>query len=224
MGCLREDGVVRPPGDVMRYEKGHKEASRQRIVEVASERFRRDGIAASGLAGIMSDAGLTNGAFYPHFASKVALVRESVGSALDDQLGWVKSLLEAGGPAAVIDAYLSVEHRDDPATGCASAALLPEIARGANDTRQVYTGYLRRLVEMIAAELPDSVDDREGRSFAVLGMLIGTLEMSRAADEAQLSERILLAGRTAAKTLLGMEQGDFSAKSGSRSRRSSARR
>ena len=47
----------------MRYEKGRKDASRQRIMEVAAERFRSDGIAASGLAGIMSEAGLTNGAF-----------------------------------------------------------------------------------------------------------------------------------------------------------------
>ena len=54
----------------MRYEKGRKDASRRRIMEVAAERFRNEGIAASGLAGIMSDAGLTNGAFYPHFQSK----------------------------------------------------------------------------------------------------------------------------------------------------------
>ncbi|TIT49517.1 MAG: TetR/AcrR family transcriptional regulator, partial [Mesorhizobium sp.] len=49
----------------MRYEKGRKDASRGRIMEVATRRFRSDGIAASGLASIMSDAGLTNGAFYP---------------------------------------------------------------------------------------------------------------------------------------------------------------
>ena len=40
----------------MRYEKGRKEASRQKIIEVAAERFRSDGIAATGLATIMSDA------------------------------------------------------------------------------------------------------------------------------------------------------------------------
>ena len=62
----------------MRYEKGRKDASRSRIMEVATERFRSDGIAATGLAGIMSEAGLTNGAFYPHFQSKAALVRECV--------------------------------------------------------------------------------------------------------------------------------------------------
>ncbi|HEX7946936.1 MAG TPA: TetR family transcriptional regulator, partial [Phenylobacterium sp.] len=69
----------------MRYEKGRKEVSRRRITEIAAERFRRDGIAASGLAGIMSEAGLTNGAFYPHFGSKADLVRESLGAALEEQ-------------------------------------------------------------------------------------------------------------------------------------------
>ena len=60
----------------MRYEKGHKDATRQRILEVASKQFREQGVAAVGLAGIMSDAGLTNGAFYAHFESKEDLVRE----------------------------------------------------------------------------------------------------------------------------------------------------
>ena len=69
----------------MRCEKGHKAATRQHILEVASKSFRRDGISAAGIAGIMGEAGLTNGAFYPHFASKEALVREALASALADQ-------------------------------------------------------------------------------------------------------------------------------------------
>src|SRR5271154_6092321 len=67
----------------MRYEKGHKEATRQHIIEVASRQFRESGVAAAGLAGIMSAAGLTNGAFYAHFDSKEDLV----GAVLTDTLG-----------------------------------------------------------------------------------------------------------------------------------------
>ena len=69
----------------MRYNKGRKEASHRLIVEVAVKRFREDGIAASGVAGIMGDAGLTNGAFYPHFESKEELVRECVSTAQIEQ-------------------------------------------------------------------------------------------------------------------------------------------
>ncbi|MDR6670205.1 TetR family transcriptional regulator [Rhizobium sp. 1399] len=70
----------------MRFENGHNENTRRRIIDVASKCFRSEGAAASGLAGIMSAAGLTNGAFYRHFESKEALVRETIVSALNDQL------------------------------------------------------------------------------------------------------------------------------------------
>ena len=129
----------------MRYEKGRKDTTRSRIVEVATEQFRSDGIAATGLAGIMNEAGLTNGAFYPHFQSKAALVRECVSKALEDQSNQLQEAVTAGGVDAVIDVYLSAAHRDNPGKGCASAALLPELARAASDTRQLYTERLLTL-------------------------------------------------------------------------------
>src|SRR5262252_8005736 len=101
----------------MRYEKGRKEASRRRIMDVAAERFRRDGIAASGLAGIMSDAGLTNGAFYPHFPSKAALVRESVAAALEGQSSRLRQALSSDDLESFIASYLSAQHRDNPGKG-----------------------------------------------------------------------------------------------------------
>jgi len=66
----------------MRYDKGHKDETRRHILDVASAQFRESGIAAVGLAGIMSEAGLTNGAFYTHFASKEDLVQEVLTDAL----------------------------------------------------------------------------------------------------------------------------------------------
>src|SRR5207248_10782257 len=64
--------------NVVRYGKQHKEATRRRIIEAAGRRFKRDGIDGSGLATLMADAGLTNGAFYSHFASKEDLVATAV--------------------------------------------------------------------------------------------------------------------------------------------------
>lgn len=190
----------------MRYEKGRKDASRQRIMDVATERFRSDGIAASGLAGIMSAAGLTNGAFYPHFASKAALVRETLAAALKDQSNQTRDLLEAGGVSFGIDAYLSPEHRDNPGTGCASAALLPEIAREPAETRQVYTEHVLNLIRLVAAELSGDVGERENVAFGIFATLIGALELARAVDGAELSDRILAAGAAAAKELLAPRQ------------------
>ena len=78
----------------------------------------------------MSDAALTNGAFYAHFTSKEDLVA----NVLADQLRTQRQRFDAQPPdraglEAIIRAYLSPQHRDQYADGCPSAALLDEIAR-----------------------------------------------------------------------------------------------
>jgi len=186
----------------MRYEKGRKDASRRRIMEVAAERFRSDGIAASGLAGIMSDAGLTNGAFYPHFQSKAELVRESLTSALDDQSQRLQDAFADGGLEAVLAAYLSAEHRDNPGRGCVSAALLPELARQPPETRSLYAARLLAMVRQMAASLPPRTRDPEDVALAIHATLIGTLQLARATQGTALSDRILAAGADAARALV----------------------
>jgi TetR/AcrR family transcriptional repressor of nem operon len=186
----------------MRYEKGRKDASRSRIMEVAAERFRDDGIAASGLASIMSDAGLTNGAFYPHFKSKAELVRESVAAALEEQSAQIRQALASGGLTMAIDAYLSREHRDNPGRGCASAALLPEIARQPSETRQVYTDDFLALVRQVSAHLPPQTRDPDSVALGIFATLIGTLQLARAVEGTELSDRILAAGADAARALI----------------------
>ena len=61
-----------------RYGNEHKEETRRRIIESAGRRLKRDNIDGSGNAALMADAGLTNGAFYAHFASKEDLVASVV--------------------------------------------------------------------------------------------------------------------------------------------------
>lgn len=185
----------------MRYEKGRKDASRRRIVEVAAERFRSDGIAASGLAGIMSSAGLTNGAFYPHFQSKDDLIRESVAAALDDQSNRLETALTAGGLETALEAYLSAEHRDNPGQGCALAALLPELARQSSETRRVYAERLLIIVRHVSAALPPKTRDREAAALGILATLIGALQLARAVQGTALSDRILTAGAKAVRAM-----------------------
>jgi len=192
----------------MRYEKGRKDASRRRIMEVAGERFRNDGIAASGLAGIMNDAGLTNGAFYPHFKSKAALVRESVAAAMDDQAGLMRELAASGGLEAAIAAYLSAEHRDNPATGCTLAALLPELAREPAETRAFWAERFLATAKQLASELPPQTRDPEARALGIYATLIGALQLARVVEGTPLSDRVMAAGADAARALAGLEPGD----------------
>jgi TetR/AcrR family transcriptional regulator, transcriptional repressor for nem operon len=185
----------------MRYEKGRKEASRQKIMEVAAERFRADGIAATGLATIMSDAGLTNGAFYPHFQSKADLVRETVAAATGAQSTRFGSFIGEGGLDVALDAYLSPEHRDDPGQGCPLAALLPELARQPLETRRVYADNFLALARELASALPAGMKDPEAVAIAIYATLIGSVQLARAAEGTDLSDRILAAGREAVQAL-----------------------
>ena len=79
-----------------RYDKEHKQATRQRIIETAGHRFKQDGIDGSGVATLMADAGLTNGAFYAHFASKDDLVANVVADQLRAQARVSASCRPAG--------------------------------------------------------------------------------------------------------------------------------
>lgn len=199
--------IIMPPGKsrkrkAMRYEKGRKDASRRRIMEVAAERFRCDGIAATGLAGIMSDAGLTNGAFYPHFQSKAELVRESLTSVLEDQSHRLQDVFDAGGLEALLAAYLSPEHRDNPGSGCVAAALLPELARQPTETRSLYASHFLTLVQQMASSLPPHTEDPEGVALGIYATLIGALQLARATQGTALSDRILAAGADAARALV----------------------
>jgi AcrR family transcriptional regulator len=185
----------------MRYEKGRKDASRQKIMEVAAERFRADGIAATGLATIMNDAGMTNGAFYPHFKSKADLVRETVAAATGVQSTRFGSFIAEGGLEAALDAYLSPEHRDDPGQGCPLAALLPELARQPLETRRVYADNFLALTRELASALPANTKDPEAVAMAIYDTLIGSVQLARAAEGTDLSDRILAAGRDAVRAL-----------------------
>ncbi len=72
-------------GRMARYGKEHKDLTRRRIIDAASKRFKQDGFDGSGVATLMADAGLTNGAFYAHFESKDDLVANVVDEELSRQ-------------------------------------------------------------------------------------------------------------------------------------------
>ena len=91
-----------------RYGKEHKEATRRRIIEAAGQRFKRDGIDGSGIAALMADAGLTNGAFYAHFASKEDLVATAVADQLREQLERYCAAADRAGVEQLVREYLSI--------------------------------------------------------------------------------------------------------------------
>ena len=189
----------------MRYGKDHKQATRQRIVEAAGRRFKQDGIDGAGVATVMSDAGLTNGAFYGHFRSKEDLVA----NVLADQLRAQRESFDAqssdrAGLEAFIRSYLSPEHRDQSADGCPSAALIDEIVRRPAATKRVFTDELAATMNDIASRL-DATDVVAARAdaLALFGFMLGTLQLARALTDRDLSDQLLARGVETAMKLLG---------------------
>ena len=97
-----------------RYDAAHKQATRHRILETAGRLFKQHGIDGTGIATLMAEAGLTNGAFYAHFRSKDELVAAVIAEELRAQADAFTCLAPgAEGMAALVRSYLSARHRDD---------------------------------------------------------------------------------------------------------------
>ncbi|MEU5259703.1 TetR/AcrR family transcriptional regulator [Amycolatopsis sp. NPDC021455] len=181
---------------MVRYAKEHKSETRRRIIETAGRRLKRDGIDGSGVATLMKDAGLTNGAFYAHFGSKEDLVA----TAVTDQLSGQREQLAAvtpgrAGVEQIVRSYLSPEHRDNPGDGCPSAALLDEIVRCGESTKQAYTeGVLGIMDDMVARLAPEDPSSARTTTLSVYAMMVGTLQLSRAVTDRQLADDLLEQG------------------------------
>jgi TetR/AcrR family transcriptional repressor of nem operon len=193
---------------VARYGKEHKEATRRRILEAAGRRFKRDGIDGSGIATLMADAGLTNGAFYAHFESKDDLVATTVADQLRTQHERYRQLPASSGIEQVVRGYLSVEHRDNPAEGCPSAALLVEIGRCDDMTKQAYTEGMLAIADdlaiLVAPQDPASV---RASTLSALALMFGTLQMSRALADRRLADQVLEQGVRNTLALLNGQAG-----------------
>lgn len=191
-----------------RYGKEHKEATRRRIIETAGRRFKQDGIDGSGIATLMADADLTNGAFYAHFASKDDLVAAVIARELEAQATGFGALAPGrAGLADFVRAYLSPEHRDNPGSGCPSAALLDEVGRCTDAAKRAYTDGALPLLDEIAQRLaPEDPQTARGTTLSLYAMLIGTLQLARVLADPQLSDEVLERGVESALAVLGQEQ------------------
>ncbi|GAA2931435.1 MULTISPECIES: TetR/AcrR family transcriptional regulator [Streptomyces] len=192
----------------MRYGQQHKQATRQRIIEAAGRRLKRDGIDGSGVSALMKDAGLTNGALYTHFASKDDLVATVIADQLRTQNATIVTQAAPGraGLEQIVRWYLSAQHRDSSDDGCPSAALLDELRRCTDLTKQTYTDGVLMVIDGIAARLaPDDPLSVRTTVLSAYAMMAGTLQLSRALADRQLADELLEQGIRNALSLLNVE-------------------
>lgn len=180
----------------MRYEKGHKAATRQRILETAVARFKRDGIESVGVADLMAEAGLTHGGFYSHFTSKEALVRAVLEEAANHSAKNFARRIDEGGLEKWIRSYLRPEHRDNPSRGCVAAALGSEVVRYPQATRQAFSDNLEKILVSVSTHLPSGMTPKQKRRTAtgIFATLMGAMQMARAVNDLKLSDEILESG------------------------------
>jgi TetR/AcrR family transcriptional repressor of nem operon len=184
----------------MRYSEDHKAQTRQRIVEEAARRFRRDGVHATGLQTLMKALDLTHGGFYAHFKSKDELVEEALRYCASELDEITTSSLSGDQPLATfIRHYLSKGHRATPAQGCPFPTRSAELGQRGQASPVTDESVSNRLAQ-IGAHLED-----DQHAAMVLSAMVGALMLSRSVVDPQLSDRLLEDTRASLLKLTGAD-------------------
>jgi TetR/AcrR family transcriptional repressor of nem operon len=186
--------------ETMPLSKAHKEQTRRRVVQTAARAFRTHGISGVGVAEVMRQAGLTQGGFYAHFASKDALVAAACAEGFQESSSPLLAAMKEAEPGAAVPTYirgyLSRSHRDHPDTGCVIASLGQEIVRGSPEARHAFTHAMESYISKLAQYAEgDTEEAREDAMYVLVSGVAGALLMSRAVNDPALSDRILRAAR-----------------------------
>lgn len=179
----------------MRYPAGHREQTRAKILRAACRVFRRQGYHAAGVDKVMEEAGLTAGGFYAHFASKEALLAETLApaaaSALRDEP--IEHLTGRAWAEAFVERYLSPAHLVKTEDGCPLPPLVSEVARAGGPVKASFEAIVRGLATRLQNQAGGDVS--EDRALAVLALCVGGLGVARSVQDGALAERILAACR-----------------------------
>lgn len=178
----------------MRYKAGHKEEARARMIAAAGRGFRRKGFGGIGVDGLAKEAEVTSGAFYSHFSSKDAALREAVASGIEELRAGVESFQTTHGDdwaEAFVDFYLGEKRTCELGESCAMQSLSPEVARSDREIRAVYQAGMVKVVEQVARGLREgSLAERRKRAWAFLSILSGGVTIARAVEDGDVAAQI----------------------------------
>jgi TetR/AcrR family transcriptional repressor of nem operon len=195
----------------MKVDRPTREAHGAALLAAAGKLFRARGIGAVRIADVSAEAGLTHGAFYGHFSSKSALAEAACRSGLEDaEKRWRRRAARARAEnrdpvGALIDAYLTERHRDEPASGCVLSALGPEISRAEPALQAALADGAALLAAVLAEEIrlshPGATPERiSAAAEATLAAMLGGLALARAyAPDARHSRAALAAAAALAR-------------------------
>lgn len=177
----------------MKVSREQAAENRARVIEVAGRLFRENGFDGIGVADIMRGAGLTHGGFYGQFASKDDLAAQACAQTLDRSVArWTRLAAGEAPLAAIVTSYLSPSHRDAPGSGCALSALSADAVRRPEAVRSAFTQALQSFAGILSKLVPGaSRAARRRKALATMAGLVGAVILSRAVNDAGLSDDIL---------------------------------
>jgi TetR/AcrR family transcriptional regulator, transcriptional repressor for nem operon len=183
----------------MRYTKEHKEASRQRLIELGGSHAKKHGFNESGMASLAEAAGVTTGALYKHFDGKADLFAALVGA----ELARTAQLYDAVDPAndasvvGSLEGYLSLKHVRHPEQGCPLPSLTPEIARADDAVKAAFQDGLLAIHANMQRFTANSEE-----AWTLMAQNVGAVMLARSIPDENLQREILSALLKAGETLL----------------------
>ena len=192
----------------MRYAPGHKAETRDRILCAAERAFSVRGYDGVGVDGLAAQAGITSGAFYGHFRSKAEVFRAAAVAGLRRVRDGIERFhAEPGRPwvRPFMQHYLAPPFRQGLEGGCALPSLSAEVARSDPATRACYEAEMLRLVDTLAANLPDAGTPARRRAWAMMALLAGGATLARSVEDAEVAAEIAAAVTDTVAAVAGEE-------------------
>ena len=193
----------------MRYSDSHKQETRQKVVKAAAAAVRAKGPDGVGVAEIMAEAGLTHGGFYAHFPNKEALVAAAIEEAFGQSRRRFARMTEGMSSdealTTFVDAYVSVDHRNNPQRGCPISTLSNDLPRQGPLVRAAFDAGVANLIGRLEGWLPEQ-DPSARRSLAssMMAEMAGAVALARAVADEAMAENLLEASRARIKARAGL--------------------
>jgi AcrR family transcriptional regulator len=188
----------------MRYPKDHKDAARQRLIELGGSHAKKHGFGESGMAALAASAGVTTGALYKHFDGKANLFTALITAEMQ-RTAQMYGAVEPGddaGAARLLAGYLSLQHVRHPEQGCPLPTLTPEVARADEATKATFQAALLDIHASLRRLTPTSED-----AWTLMAQNVGAVMLARAIPDESLQREILGALRHAGERILAGRPG-----------------
>ncbi|NWD74760.1 TetR family transcriptional regulator [Pseudomonas gingeri] len=185
-----------------RVSRKQAELNRESITDAAARLFRERGLKGLSLVEVMGAAGLTHGGFYGHFDSKEALAAEACSRSFKQSNERWQQAAETHGQGeaarqAIVERYLSPQHRDTPGEGCPVAAFCGDLAHEDADTelRRNYVKGLETLLETYTSLLDANDPQVRQKALVQQALLVGALTLARSTRGQAISDEFLNAAK-----------------------------